>query len=69
MAAGYRLLPEEVKHEIDSLDGAPFVFGAVRAFSRDWHSERLAGCSSLTSTTRLLRDCRRRLVAVGRGGT
>jgi len=33
MAAGYRTLPEEIKREIDSLDGAPFVFGAINRYS------------------------------------
>lgn len=39
MAAGYRVLPEDLKREIDSLDAVPFVFGAVRAFSPEWESE------------------------------
>lgn len=41
MAAGFRTLPEDLKHEIDSLDGAPFVFGAVRANSPEWHTETM----------------------------
>jgi hypothetical protein len=38
MAAGYRVLPNHIKAQIDAVGDAEFVFGSVRKYEADWHA-------------------------------
>jgi hypothetical protein len=38
MAAGFRVLPDHIKAQIDAVGNADFVFGSVRKYDPAWHS-------------------------------